>query len=211
MGGRSNLLHLPPGVRRGGWARHKPPRPAWGLAACAGRLTECSASFDAPLSAAIVPLLEAQASAQPCAWVGGLGRDPYPPDLQAVGVDLARLVSVRVPPGKQGRATDLLARSGAFAVIVVDLGGYDLPMPLQTRLLGLAQRHNAALIFLTKKEPEKASLSSLISLRLEFQLTPTGHLSGCCIKDKTGPAQWRVDEPLAPLPGCEHYRVERQR
>jgi hypothetical protein len=78
-------------------------------------------------------------------------------------------------------------------------------MPLQTRLLGLAARHHTALIFLTQKSPDSPSLSSLISLRLSFGPSGGGRLSGACIKDKTGGGRWRIDERLAPLPGCEHH------
>jgi hypothetical protein len=38
-------------------------------------------------------------------------------------------------------------------------------MPLQSRLLGLAQKHDTAILFLSDKDPRAPSLGSLISLR----------------------------------------------
>ena len=49
------------------------------------------------------------------------------------------------------RAGEKLLRSGGFGVIVLDLGAADIPMPLQTRLTGLAHRHHSALICLAEK------------------------------------------------------------
>ncbi len=40
----------------------------------------------------------------------------------------------------------------------------DLPMPLQSRLTGLAQKHGSVLVALTSKDADQASLGSLVSL-----------------------------------------------
>jgi recombination protein RecA len=85
-------------------------------------------------------------------------------------VDLDGLVVVRVPGAESiARAGEKLLRSGAFSLVVLDLGGAEIPMPLQTRLAGLARRHHAALLCLTEKERRMFSLGSLISLRLHAE------------------------------------------
>jgi recombination protein RecA len=65
-------------------------------------------------------------------------------------------------------AAERLLRSGAFGLLVLDLGkDAVLSQALQSRLLGLAQRHHAALVCLTEKAEETPSLGSLVSLRAQ--------------------------------------------
>jgi recombination protein RecA len=55
---------------------------------------------------------------------------------------------------------------------VIDLGRDPvLVQALQSRLLGLAQRHQSALVCLTEKSEEAASLGSLVSLRVQVSRT----------------------------------------
>jgi recombination protein RecA len=89
-------------------------------------------------------------------------------------VDLAALVVVRLSLANHARSSALavaaerLLRSGAFGLCVLDLGKQaELSQPLQSRLLGLAQRHHAALLCLTEKAEETPSLGSLVSLRAQ--------------------------------------------
>src|SRR3569623_903132 len=71
------------------------------------------------------------------------------------------------------RAAERLLRSGAFGLIVLDLGAQaDLSMQIQGRLVTLAQTHDAAIVCLTEKPNDAASLGSLVSLRAEA-LRPT--------------------------------------
>src|SRR5262249_56189918 len=100
------------------------------------------------------------------AWSGGGGVGLVGAGGGGTGVDLDALAVVRVPaPADILRAADMLARAGAFGLLVLDVGAADVPMAAQSRLLGLAQKHDAAVLFLTKKTG--ASLGSLISLRGE--------------------------------------------
>jgi len=63
-------------------------------------------------------------------------------------------------------AAERLLRSGAFGLVLIDLGkDPNLPAALQSRLLGLAQHHHSALVCLTQKAEETPSLGSLVSLR----------------------------------------------
>lgn len=143
-------------------------RPApWTLAEIAGRLVELSSSAAAAsLTVAFGMVRQAQERGELAGWVTALESFFYPPDAARRGIDLDGLAVVRVPEAEGiARAGEKLVRSGAFGLVVLDLGGADVPMPLQTRLAGLAHRHHAALICLTENERREISLSSLISLR----------------------------------------------
>ena len=150
------------------------PQDAWGLAAIRGRLVELSArGATATLTAAIELVVEAQTQGEPVAWLAPWSSTFYPPDVAASGVDLPALVVVRVAddrsvPTTAARSAERLLRSGAFGLIVLDLaGGGESAMPTQGRLVTLAQTHDAAIVCLTEKSAETASLGSLISLRAE--------------------------------------------
>jgi recombination protein RecA len=140
----------------------------WTLGTLSGRFVELSAdAAGAPLTLAFRLVLEAQRGCEPVAWITRRDATFYPPDAADTGIDLAALPVVRVdgPPQAAG-AADLLLRSGAFALVVLDLGpAAHLSIPAQTRLVGLAQQHDAALVCLTEKADDRPSLGSLVSLR----------------------------------------------
>ena len=99
-----------------------------------------------------------------------------------------------------------LARSGAFGLLVLDLGPQaDLPTPLLSRLLGLARKHDTAVVFLTKKAPHVPSLSSLVSLRGESTLQHVGEDRFTAVlhasKDKCRAPGWNHSEPCCGPPG----------
>ena len=140
-----------------------------------------SGSADAAsLTAAFGLVLDAQLSGDRAAWVSLAGTSFFPPDVMDGGIDLDALPVVRVPDARAaGRAADHLVRSGGFGLVVIDLvvvakGDFTsnaraaaIPIPLLTRLLGLARAHEAAVVILTKKSHDAPSLNSLISLRAE--------------------------------------------
>ena len=143
---------------------------AWGLAALRGRLVELSArGATATLSAAIEIVVEAQTQAEPVAWFTLANGSFYPPDVAENGIDLAALVVVRASDSTAlARAAERCLRSGAFGLVVLDLGSRgDLSMQIQGRLVTLAQTHDAAVVCLTDKTEETASIGSLVSLRAE--------------------------------------------
>jgi recombination protein RecA len=144
--------------------------PAWDLASIRGRLVELSArGATATLTAAIDLVIEAQAAGEPVAWVA-LGGTFYPPDVADSGVDLAALVVVRAPDAvAASRAAERVLRSGAFGLVVIDYGAAkaELPTAHQGRLVTLAQSHDAAVVCITDKTQDTASLGSLVSLRVE--------------------------------------------
>jgi recombination protein RecA len=147
-------------------------RDCWGLDALRGRLVELSArGATATLTTAIDLVLEAQHAAEPVAWTTFGNASFYPPDVADSGVDLAALVVVRTTDTTAAaRAAERLLRSGSFGLIVLDFGGggaIELPLAHQGRLVTLAQAHDAAVVCITEKPSDVASLGSLISLRAE--------------------------------------------
>lgn len=149
----------------------------WGLAALRGRLVELSArGATATLTAAIEIVLEAQTASEPVAWIMLASGSFYPPDVADSGVDLAALVVIRAHDATgAARAAERVLRSGAFGLVVMDLGAAndprgqrgDISMAHQGRLVTLAQAHDAAIVCITDKTEDTASLGSLVSLRAE--------------------------------------------
>lgn len=144
--------------------------PSWRVEDLYGRLVELSGGRDgAQLTTAFGLVHKAQAREEPVALVQARDRTFYPPDVQGEGIDLDALVVARVPKlDDVPRAAEYLVRSGAFGLVVLELGlNPRVPMPLLTRLSGLAKKHECAVVFLTEKKAEHPSLGSLISLRGE--------------------------------------------
>jgi recombination protein RecA len=151
-------------------ARAEVAGPRWQLDDLTGRLTELSGvGAVASLTAATALLLEAQQRGEPCAWILLPGSSFFPPDLAASGVDLEALVVVRTRDAiTLARAADTLLRSGSFGLVLLELGATgELPTAAQGRLVSLAQRHDAALVAITERPRDAASLGSIVSLRAE--------------------------------------------
>ena len=154
---------------------------AWSLTSLRGRLVELSArGATATLTSAASLVLEAQAEAEPVAWIVPWTAEAhsgtfYPPDAADSGIDLAALVVVRTPSViAAGRAAERLLRSGAFGLVVLDFGASNLeaanarlPESVLGRLVTLAQANDAAVVCVTDKTQESGSLGSLVSLRVE--------------------------------------------
>jgi recombination protein RecA len=192
--------------------------PGWCLADLAGRLVELSASRSScSLTLASLLVAEAQSREGLAAWISGTSDTFFPPDLAANGVDLSTLPVVRVPGAlPAGRAADWLLRTGAFSLLVLDLGRDPaLPGAVQARLAQLARRHATAVLFLTCKDALSPSLGSLISLRAEAQRRPlaearrlppgTGARGFICslrvLKDKRRSPGWKHAEVCGGPPG----------
>lgn len=140
----------------------------WNFEEVRGRLVQLSG--EAVLTAVTELVADAQRAGEPVAWVA-VDSDVYPPDLATSGVDLDSLVVVRVHDAPSAaRATDRLVRSGGFGLVVVDLtADPEVPLAVQSRLVGLAQRHQAAVVCLTRTPPDAPSLSPLVSLRVHVR------------------------------------------
>lgn len=140
-----------------------------------GQLLELSGVMPGKLSTVARLIVRAQAEGEPIAWVGA--RDEagfYPPDFAAAGIDLAALAVIRVPrdqgPHALVRASEVLLRSGAFGLLVVDFAEAAVPrgeLAWQARLSGLVRRHDARMVLLTSSRGEDPSLGPLIGLRVE--------------------------------------------
>lgn len=172
--------------------------PGFTLAYLAGRLTELSGP--ATLSLAIGLVRHAQQRMEPAAWVTSTGSIFFPPDAAACGVDLGALPIVRLAEAADAaRAADHLLRSGAFGLVVLDVGdAARLPPALLTRLQGLALHHDAAVVFLTDKPPTAASISSLVAVRARAwrrSLAADRFAIGLeVLKDKRHGASWSHEE-----------------
>lgn len=179
----------------------------------AGAMVELSGELGSACTSAAVSLVaHAQSLGETVAWVEPEGGGFYPPDVAAAGIDLAALLVVHVPrrAGAHGlpKAAELLLRSGAFDLVIVDLRegepsrGTDA---WQGRLRGLLRQHSSRLVLLTKKKSDAASLGSLVSLRVEPRLerTGTGELvvRHRVLKDKTGINADPAPDPRTP-PRC---------
>jgi len=188
-----------------------PELPAWRLSDLAGRLVELSGRQSAAhLTAAFGLVLDAQLCGDRAAWVTFEHSAFFPPDVAAGGVDVESLPVVRIGNAlAAGRAAEHLVRSGGFGLVVIDLSSAAgaaqaetpaaaLPVPLLTRLLGLARTHHAAVLILTKKSPEAASLNSLISLRVEAQR---------CTRDGRCEVRVRALKDKRRAPGWDHVEA----
>ncbi len=150
--------------------QHRPagaPSP-WSVDALAGGVVEITTEgAGAALSAATALVADAQVRGEPTAWVGIDGSTPFPPDLAAAGIDLGALVFVRSRTLGEGQdAADLLMRSGAFGVVVFDLGPHRaLRQGAQSRLAALARAHRSVLVCLTRKRAGDPSVGACVALR----------------------------------------------
>jgi recombination protein RecA len=191
-------------------------RDGWSVDPLIGRLVEISGHRAAAnLTVAFGLVREAQAKDDPVAWVTLRQSTFFPPDVADSGVDLGRLAVVRVEaPLAAFKATVELTRSGGFGLVVLDLGPEaiqekaeraaphphphphshprrrrswkNLSVPFVTKLVGLAQKTQTAVVVLTEKTRETSSLSSLVSLRAEVRRDPDRpcEVSIDVIKDK---------------------------
>lgn len=178
-----------------------PHAPSWCYHQLRGRLVELSGlRANAALTAAFGVVAEVQRLGDPVAWVTRRQSLFYPPDVAASGVDLASLLIVRVPQVVDtAKASNRLLRSGAFGLIVLDLGAKaQLPVGVQGKLLGLAQHHDCGLLCLTEKRADADSLSSMVSLRAEatYQRHPPHQFQVTIriLKDKKRGPTWRHSE-----------------
>jgi recombination protein RecA len=210
-------LPLPAGIVRaariGTGTRIAPAPASWTFDDLAGRFVELSGlGNSACLSMALGVVLDAQRSGEPAAWVTRTDSCFYPPDAAASGLDLEALAVIRVPGNREiVRAADRLSRSGAFGIVVLDLGAGSDPatalgrgrparvsMAMQSRLRGLAQRHDMVVLCLTRKPERQASIGSLISLRGEPLRERDGEDHFLCtlhaLKDKQRGPGWSVTE-----------------
>jgi len=159
--------------------------------ASAGRIVELCG--EAQTTAAVTLLAQVQREGETAAWIQLVGGDLYPPDLAAAGVDVEALIVVHTPISAatgsgsssgpsyrqagagQCRAAELLLRSGAFGLVILDFtrGEPQGSTAWQGRLLGLARQHEARVVVLRERvgrELATSSLGPLTSLRIASRI-----------------------------------------
>ena len=165
------------------------------LGGCLAELSATGASASLTLAFSLVHQVQRQG--EPTAWITCAESTFFPPDAAEGGIDLAALPVVRLPGRRQClRAADQLARSGAFGLLVIDLGGcLDLPLAAQTRLAGQAIAHGTLILCLTVKTDDEPSLGSLVSVRAHARRIRRGDGRFACrvhvLKDKRRGPGWR--------------------
>ena len=172
----------------------------WCLATFAGRFTEISgSSAGASLTLVSQLVLETQKQHEPAAWITIRKSTFYPPDAAEAGIDITAVAVIRCPDNiAAARTAEHLLRSGAFGLVVVDLGAdTHLPQRAQSRLAGQARRHHTALICITEKQSHQPSLGSLISLRAHTERLPQTnrrfHCRATVLKDKQSGPGWNYE------------------
>lgn len=189
-----------------------------------GRLVELSTPLEgagARTSTAVALLRRAQREGETTAWIQPTGGMLYPPDLHEGGIDLEALVVVHVPVTEGmaglGKAAEMLLRSGAFGLVVVDLGALESAphgagkraatkrTAWQGRLLGLARQHEVRVLLLTDKPSDADSLGPLIGLRVEPRRSARDDGSFCVehhvLKNKSGAPVNPATERFVGAPG----------
>lgn len=178
-----------------------PGPPSWTSSALGGCLAELSSAGAATsLTLAFSLVLDVQRHGEPVAWIARADSTFFPPDAADGGVDVTALPVIRVPGVPQSvRAADQLARSGAFGLVVLDLGEcLDLPIAVETRLAEQALRHGTLILCLTAKTDRQPSLGSLVAVRGQSRRARLGEDRFACqvriLKDKRRGPGWRDEE-----------------
>jgi len=186
-----------PGVTRASSLSQKTLSRVWRWEALAGQVSELSGAISpATLTLSMDLVLDAQRQSEVVAWITTEDRLFFPPDVVECGVDLSAMVVVRAPAAADApRAAEMLIRSGAFGLVVLDLGkGVSIPLPMQARLVKLAQQHHTAVLYVTIRLDTTGSVGPLVSLHATAQMSqaPTGSYE-CGIKvlkDKHSAPNW---------------------
>ncbi len=143
---------------------------SWQHETLAGRLVELSSQrAAASLSMAMQLIADTQREGETVAWISG-GTDLFfAPDAADAGIDLEALPVISLRSASDAiRVADRILRSGAFGLVVLDLGNCGpIRPPMVSRLVKLAQLHNSALVALTEKPESGPSIHSMVSLRVQ--------------------------------------------
>jgi recombination protein RecA len=196
------------GVFRAADLKQAPVGGPWRFESLVGILAEISeASPSGALSFTAEIIAEAQAHNEPVAWVAAADWIFFPPDLAERGVDLSAMAVVRPGSGETDAltATEWLVRSGSIGLVIVDVeaGGKASDAALG-RLQKLAERNQAAVIFLTRKGSHEPALGSRVSLRGCVAGSSTGtsfQVDIRCDRDKRSNASSRVSRRYNGPPG----------
>jgi recombination protein RecA len=119
-------------------------------------------------SLALAAVRGCQAAGQPVAWVDGPGH--FCPATADVDLAALILVSPGAPrqPSRTLLAADLLLRSGAFGLLVLDLPAGRLPLAACFRLARQTGRARTTLLVLTGERRPLAGSAAALTLRVRF-------------------------------------------
>jgi RecA/RadA recombinase len=99
-----------------------------------------------------------------CAYIDGRG-ELYPPSAAALGVELERLLVVRPPAKGSPRAAEIVARSGAFPLVVMDLpDGERVDDAASSRLRAAAAGGGSTVVALATRSGQVAQASVKLEL-----------------------------------------------
>lgn len=115
-------------------------------------LMEVVGNASAPVMAALVA--QVQRAGEPTTWITCDNSILHPPDFLQAGVDLESLACVHIrtrhfgPPVERLHAAEMLIRSGAFGLVMLELpGASPVPTRALSRLLRLARQHQIRVVF----------------------------------------------------------------
>ncbi|MEM7448649.1 MAG: hypothetical protein AAF355_10440 [Myxococcota bacterium] len=150
-------------------------------------------------SVAVSCILHMQRIGETTVWVQSTQGSLYPPDLARAGVDLDALPTVHVPPLKLSRAAEIVLRSGAFGLVVLDLREHQpAGIAWQSRLAQMARKNASRLILLTSTDRQQPSAGPMVSLRFKphWRRTGTAEVELVCevLKNKVGAHVEQVTE-----------------
>jgi recombination protein RecA len=152
-------------------------------------------------------VIRAQALDEPVAWIEPEDGSLFPPDLADAGIDLDALIVIRVPraagPRGLARAAELLLRSGAFGLVVVDL---EAQRPRGEAWLGrlsaLCREHDSRVVMLSEQADERPSLGAMVGLRVSPRRERRGPgrflIAHRVLRDKAGGGPLRAEPRSAP-------------
>jgi len=170
---------------------------AWSLEELGGRLVEIrSVGPAASLVFAVRLVLDAQRRHEPVVWICALDSCFFPADVARNGVELDELPVVRMAGAQKAAvAADKLVRSGAFGLIVMDLGEDPwFADALQKRLAHHAEEHHTTILCLTEERRDSRTLGSLVSLRAEVTRSDERHCVLRVTRDKRRRPGWSIVE-----------------
>jgi RecA/RadA recombinase len=163
-----------------------------------GRLVEVSGtSSSGKATLALGLCLRALEQGRAAAWIdveGGF----WPVAAVEAGLPLDRFLVVKLPSGAAAlrAAHILLSSTGAVAALVVDLPA---AAPRERELVALqrmAERSDAALLFLTARARDAPSLGATVALRLHAERRPGGRLAVEVLRNKGGHSQRTIEEVM---------------
>lgn len=171
--------------------------PRWCFDALCGRLVQVEIDGrGASLSAVFELVLQAQERGEPTAWISATKTVFCPSDAADGGVDVGSLIVVRVRNVVSSlRAAERLLRSGAFGMVVLDLGPTpQVPAGALGKLVKLSQMHAAVVLGLTGSLHGRGSLGPMVSLRVRtFRTRSEAGIFQCgleVVKDKRSGPNW---------------------